>query len=839
VTTLTTLLVCPRGKAYSPRGHFRPTEGRAMSTAAKTSRPPRTAWARRAAAAVNRTETEHVGTAYKIRWYDDESRVVIAELRTGLAVKGQCAPGELQADVSYRFLGRWEDHHRHGLQFVFQTFVPETPASRAGVEKWLRDNARHVGEITAGRLWMKYGPEAVDVLRLDPARVASDGLLPLEHALAAAADLQRVADLQRTKIDLFGLFDRRGFPRTLIEACIRMWGARAADMVRKNPWLLLTRELPGCGFKRVDRLYLDLGGNRSRLKRQMLAAWHALREDTVGHTWVKRGAVVQAVRGAVPEGCARPDDAIALGLRARRLATYTDATGRAWTSEYQKAKNERIIAECVRRLNRFDHCLWPKPTDLADAKLSAHQLTTLASFLHSPLGILTGTPGTGKSYTAAAVLRAVVRRFGRDTVCVCAPTGKAAVRITAALQNYGLDLQATTIHRLLGITRNGHDGRGWDFEYGEHKPLPFQFVVVDEWSMADTDIAAALLSACDLSAHVLLVGDPYQLPPVGHGAPLRDLIAAGVPCGELTEIQRQGKEPNLIVRACAAIKNGRRFETCDRWEPQAGRNLKLIEARTADDAIASLQSVLSAFRASGKFDPVWDVQVLMPINERSQVSRVRLNGILQGLLNPGGAQTEEERRHAHPTFRVNDKIICLRNTFLSHVVPNPDQRSDWAETYELARDAHGQALEPVFLANGDVGRVLAVSPTVVVAKFSNPDRVVRVPMGKPKRGEEGSGEETGAARTAGDLAGSGSDFALAYAITGHKSQGSEWGCVIVMIDDQGGFVASREWVYTVISRATRLAILIGKRATIDRQCKRVTLAQRKTFLKELLTEKST
>src|SRR5262249_27449895 len=155
------------------------------------------------------------------------------------------------------------------------------------------------------------------------------------------------------------------------------------------------------------------------------------------------------------------------------------------------------------------------------------------------------------------------------------------------------------------------------------------------------------------------------------------------------------------------------------------------------------------------------------------------------------------------------------NTFLSLVVPNPDQRSDWAESYEPEKDDYGQAFQPVFLANGDVGRVLAVSPKVVVARFSNPDRGIRVPMRKPKAGEEGNGEETGAASTPGDLTGTGSDFALAYAITGHKSQGSEWDCVIVMIDDQGGFVASREWVYTVISRATRLTILIGKRATID------------------------
>lgn len=802
-----------------------------MATAT-TKRQKAEAWRSRNASAVDRAQRELVAVVKEVVWYDSDQGFGIVRLHTGLAAKGPFAAGELELGrIPYRFLGRWEDHYKHGLQFSWDTFVLAEPHSCDGITKWLRDNARHVGIAKADALWAKYGSEAVDVLRLHPERVATDGLLPLDQAEEAAADLQRVAGLQDTKIDLFSLFSGRGFPRTLVDACIREWGARAQHMVRRNPWLLLVRELPGAGFKRCDRLYLDLGGAPARLKRQMLCAWNYLRSDTTGHTWFPYNEALRAVRSAVGDGRARGDEAVRLGVRAGWLATRTDGAGKVWVSEAEKAGNELTVASRVKWLASFSNVLWPTQNELMDSSLSAHQLARVAVALRSPISILAGTPGTGKTYTAAAVLRAVRQARGRDCIAVAAPTGKAAVRITAAMQRYKLDLTATTIHRLLGITRSGRDGRGWGFEFNEKRPLPYQFIVIDEVSMLDADLAASLFSALDLSAHVLLVGDPYQLPPVGHGAPLRDLIAAGVPCGELTEIQRNA---GMIVEACVAIKSGARFETCSMWEPDATppRNLKHIEAATADAQIDALRTVLRAFAASHKFDPIWDVQVLTALNEKSPISRVPLNAMLQGLLNPARDQTEEERTHANATFRIGDKAICLKNCFLGAVRLNTAdgevRRTDWAESYETRRDGACQVVQ-VFVANGDVGRVIATDPKSVVVEFATPARLVRIPVGKPKAGDD---EDAGL----GEMAGGAADFGLAYALTVHKSQGSEWPVVIVILDDAAGFVACREHHYTAISRATQLTILIGKRGTVDRQCKRVSLSVRKTFLRELLSE---
>ena len=570
----------------------------------------------------------------------------------------------------------------------------------------------------------------------------------------------------------------------------------------------------------------------------MLCAWNSLREDTTGHTWHRQGAAVEAIQRSVVGARVNPEAAIELGLRGGWLDRREDppSSGYYYLAESEKARAERRLADSVRRLLRSCTVMWPAVPDPATSPVPSHgmsprptehQRERATQALSRPLGVLSGTPGTGKTFLAAAVIRLVVDQFGRDAVAVCAPTGKAAVRVTAAMQRYGLRITATTIHRLLEIGRNGRDGKGWGFLRNAANPLEQRFLFVDEASMLDCSLAADLADACADGTHVLLVGDPYQLPPVGHGAPLRDLLAAGVPNGELTEIRRNA---GMIVQACRSIKEGKKFETCDKFDPEAGANLRHIEtpADQPGAAVEVLRQVLRRFKASGKFDPIWDVQVLTPLNAKTPVSRVELNRMLQGELNPAGATAEPN------PFRIHDKIICLKNSWMQKVELKTTRR-DGSSPADPANyiDVQATIMEPkdVFLANGDVGRVLAVAPRQTVARFSDPDRLVRIPMGKVKEGDEERWNEGEGAESKG----TGCDFALAYAVTYHKSQGSEWPVVILMADKNAGMVACRELWYTGVSRASKLAILIGPRQVVDRQCKVVSLPRRKTFLKELLT----
>jgi exodeoxyribonuclease V alpha subunit len=782
-----------------------------------------------------RTGAELVGTVAHIIWTADDGAAVIARLGSGEVVKGSLPEGEqLDHGMAYRFLGRWETHPKYGKQFAFATYTRHTPHSRDGVTKYLTEIAPNVGKVKAQRLFDALGPDAVHILRAEPERVAATGILTSEQAREASDALHDEAAFQETKVDLYGLFAGRGFPGTLIRACIQRFGARAAEMVRRNPYVLLLREMPGCGFLRCDKLYLDLGHPPGTRKRAMLAAWHELRSDPDGHTWVFIQRVARAVGHCIPGATAADvKAAVRLGRRAGWLETRRDRHNLLWVAEKAKADNERAVAEKLAELWAWPECAWPavgadNPADDPAGELSSHQIERVRRCLVQPVGIMGGIPGTGKTFSAAGIIRRVADQYGRSCIAVCAPTGKAAVRCSAALARYGLSIEATTIHRLLGVRRAGHDGKGWRFEHHAGNPLQERFLVIDEASMLDTDLAASLLRACSPGTHILFVGDPYQLPPVGHGAPLRDLIKAEVAYGELTEIHRNA---GRVVQACAAIKDRRRFTTSAAFDPDAGENLRLIEASNPEEAVEKLKGVLGRLRAAGKFDPVWDVQVLVAVNVKGPLSRTKLNAVLQAELNATGRQEKPN------PFRVNDKIICLRNCFLTRM-RQTDGPAFSVDSYTEARTELDQP-EEVFIANGEIGRVAAVAPKQTVAEFPLPPRLVKILMGKARAGDE-AGDESANSNDNGDGGGSstGCHFDLAYACTCHKLQGSEAPVVIIMIDDSEGArrVSSREWWYTAISRASQLCVLIGDRAVIDRQVTRTALDRRKTFLQELIRE---
>ena len=795
------------------------------------------------------TGTEDLtGTVRSIIWssWDQPNQspnfgVVIARLAPppdgsgeGPTIKGPCPDDGIEVGLAYRFLGRWTEHRQYGKQFTFSTFTKSEPATRKDVIAYLVKLCPHVGKIKADQLWNRFQADAVRIVREDPEAVAAAQILTLAQARESAVELAKHAALEATKLDLFGLFDRRGFPSAIIAACISKWGAKAHQILRRNPFALMTARprLPGAGFRRCDKLYCDLGKSQTALKRQMLCAWNMLREDGQGHTWISFPCVSEAIRKAIRESEARPREAIALGVRSKWLASLTDAKMETWIAEHQQAESEKTLAEHIRLLRRAP-CLWTDAaSDIVPSVLTPHQIDILRIALREPVAILSGTPGTGKTFTAAQVVKYLSCRFGPESIAICAPTGKAAVRMTAAMASYGLNLTATTIHSLLGITRNGHDGLGWAFLRNVHFPLNERFVLVDEVSMLDTNLAASLFSACAPGTHVLLIGDQFQLPPVGHGAPLRDMIAARIPNGQLTEIRRNS---GMIVEACAQIKDGNAFETAPKYDAGAGLNLRHFPTDTPEESIEFLLAVTARFQSSQQFgDPIDNVQILVTLNAKSKVSRTALNRVLQNQLNPTG-QTAPQN-----PFRIGDKIICTKNSGYSAV------EYTLGAGGEDDPDAYHALGEEDYVANGDQGRVMAVAPKVFVARFACPDRIIKVRLGKVKGQDEGQDEGNDSGNGNGNdngnddsaRAGTGCDFALAYAITCHKSQGSEWPCCIVMIDDSPGAkrLCSREHIYTAISRAKTSCVLIGKMEVLLQQCKKVSLTKRKTFLCELLTK---
>lgn len=753
-----------------------------------------------------------------------KSRTIIGdavEVSTGrgLTIKGDAEEDELRYGLVYRFFGYETSHPKYGPQFFFTDFVVETPSTETSVVAYLCQ-CDGIGPVTAGRLWDAYGVDAVQTLREDPVRCSSE-IKGLKESTAKDASkfLETFKAVERTKLELMELFSGRGFPRKLSDNVIKKLGVSSAEQIRRNPYLLM--QFRGCGFLKTDKMYLDLRLPPDKLKRQALCAWHSIATDSDGHTWHPLTSAHGAISRRISGGKVQVERATSLAVRGR-LLSVCERGGCKWVAEEAKARAEgRCANEIAASLDEAPE--WPDLSGASEPgsekKLSAHQFEQLTKSFCGCIGLLAGSPGTGKTYTAAVVIREIIRKHGRHMVAMAAPTGKAAVRLTEAMQMNGIDASAVTIHRLLQV-QSGENG--WSFRYNAGNPLPYRFVFIDEPSMIDTDLMAALLSARAPGTQFLFLGDPNQLAPVGHGAPFRDMIAAGVPCGELTEIRRNS---GRIVRACAEIRDLRRFcpsPISKLADVTSEENLLHVETSGPSASIDMLQRFFAAIKAGKKYDPVWSVQVLCAVNKKSPLGRRPLNDFLQGMLNPGGERVSGNR------FRCGDKIINLKNGWF----PSVDK-------------SHPEANEngDVFVANGEIGEAVTVFPSYTICKLPSPDRLIKIPQGKHSGGSDSDSEDDdkkGPSRTDKDEdedTGAGCTWDLAYAISTHKSQGSEFPVVLVIVDEYPGAqrVCTRNWIYTALSRAKEMCITIGRRNLIDKMCQKDGL-RRRTFLVERVKE---
>jgi len=763
----------------------------------------------------------------RMRFENADGDTIIAEAwmnsdtNAAVTIKGQADIDELRADQTYRFYGRWQNYKnkRSGLnekQFHFQSFVADKPHGREGVVSYLVAAGEGLGFGTqrAVKCWEAFGADAVRTCREEPATVADalraaklrTDLTVLEKV---AANLEAKATLENCTLDLMDLLNGRGFPKGTPRAAIRQWGNTAANRIRRNPYVLMA--LHGCGFKKTDALYLDLKLPAAAIRRQGYSAWYAIARDTEGHTWFPINTAEMGIRGNI--GGARVELEKAMTLARRLGAIHEIRTAGShgpvsvrpretpglfrWIAEGSKSANESDLAMVIADANR-EPVAWPDVAAADMPRITDHQRAELAKALAGVVGILGGSPGTGKTYTLAALAKLLVKLIGQENILVGAPTGKAATRVSENLAAYGLPLRARTWHSHLIRMKSA----GAQF-------FPAKVLIGDESSMVDTDLMADVFRHRSVGCHVLLVGDVNQLPPVGHGAPLRDLIAAGLPYGELREIKRNS---GGIVEACAAIRDAKRWTPAD--------NLQLEESR--DSISDMLKYVLAAKQL--ELNPVWDVQVVTAVNKKSALSRRELNRILQAELN-------HREGVAGCPFRVGDKIVNTKNGYFpSYQV----ELGDGADGEEIETDDSGK----VYVANGELAEVLEIREGMLAARLWNPVRTIKIPRGKasddsagggdsatdPKTGDEASDEATN----------TGCSWDLGYALSVHKSQGSEWPVVIVMLDEYPGAmrVCSREWLYTAISRAKDRCVLIGKRSVADQMCKRVAIGKRKTLLKE-------
>ena len=738
------------------------------------------------------------GVLERIIFFNEENHYTIAELKPengdGPVTIVGALPG-VQCGETLQLTGEWTKHAQHGAQFKIVSHKSELPSSVYGIRKYLGSGlVPGIGKVYANKIVDKFGTDTFRVLSEESGKLRKvEGI-----GKVRATAIKTAWEEQKTLREVHIFLQTYGVTTSQCVKLVNKYGPEAKRVITDEPYRV-AREIDGIGFKTADRIAINLGYANDappRLDAGLIYALETLQEE--GHTAYPRGELVDYSATLLETSAELLHARIDALLDAKAIVSHAGATrppdgfdaaenpesapgGRAPPSNPesilllpQNDRAEQKIAEVVKRLNAVPSGLpaikvepaikWAQ--DKAGFEFHALQRAALSHALSHKFSILTGGPGTGKT----TILRALVEilKAKKARVHLAAPTGRAAQRLAETTGGY-----ASTIHRLLKF-----EGVKMGFTVNESAPLATDFLIVDEASMLDSRLAAALLSAVPVRAHLVLVGDTDQLPSVGAGNVLKDLIATEkIPVTRLAVVYRQ-KDQSLIVSVAHAINGGESSPppvVSEVAKAQAWSDLNFIAASSPEDCLAKITELCTKFIPSHFkwFDPVTDVQVLAPMH-KGVAGVGNLNTSLQAALNP----RHQGLKTVSGEFRPGDKLIQLRNNY--------------------DKD----------LFNGDIGQVLSIDGVkgTLTADFDGAKHTF-------ERGEFG-------------------DLALAYAISIHKSQGSEYPVVIVPLLKAHFVMLQRNLIYTAITRGRKKVFIVGEPAAYGMAVRNAESKMRCTHLRE-------
>jgi len=665
-----------------------------------------------------------------------------------------------------RLTGKWKQHAKYGEQLDVQSYVHVEPSTLEGMRRFLGSGRiRGIGPTMAGRVVEAFGLETLEVIENDP-----DRLREVRGVGAKTIDKIKESWVKHRGIQQIMVFlTGHGIaPGVAVKAHAR-YGASALEVVRSNPYRL-AEEVHGVGFLTADRIGRNLGVPEDAPERLEAGLLYTLQQATTnGHVFLPRDEALATAAELLQVDSGGLDSALD-GLDNRELvvirprpggepAVYPEPLERA-ESHVVKRLRDILTADLHGPRIRLDRALqWYQ--DRANIRLAARQQEALAAALGEKIVVITGGPGTGKTTLIRGVTHILAEKG--QSILLAAPTGRAAKRLQEATGS-----EAKTIHRLLEFSP-----REQVFCRNGDNPLEADVLVLDEVSMLDVELAAHLLDAIPPACRLVMVGDADQLPSVGPGNVLADLIASGaVKVVRLDQIFRQA-DRSLIVDNAHRINHGEMPWTKTNDELQ---DFYFLHREDPADAQAlAIEFITTRIPRRFGFDPVSDIQLLTPMH-RGELGVTNLNQRLQSLLVPDA----EELTVGSRSYRVGDKVMQLRNN------------------YDLD------------IFNGDIGRITAIDfeERQVVVSFD----------GRPVIIESG------------DL----DDLTLAYACTIHKSQGSEYPAVVVLLHQQHYVMLQRNLLYTAVTRGRKLVIIVGTRRALARAVNNATVRQRYTMLAERL-----
>jgi exodeoxyribonuclease V alpha subunit len=637
---------------------------------------------------------------------------------TAVGDLGQIVPGE-----HLRLVGRWTEHAVYGPRFQVLSFTPTIPSTEQGIIRYLGSGLiPGIGPALATRLVERFGADTLEVIATKSARLREVSGIGKQRAESIAQAVRQRRAEAETMSFLHGL----GLGPSAAREIMRKYGTDAPRVVRDDPYVV-AEQIRGIGFRTADRIAQALGIAGNDLRRVQGGALHLLgKAIDEGHVFATREQLRNGL-GELDVPAEALDEALDR-LQSRELVTIEDEA--IYPPALHRA--ELVVAATLGALARRPKVALPRKTD--DPLLTDTQRSAVEASLGTHLLVLTGGPGTGKTTTVRAIVRAHAALDRK--VSLCAPTGRAAKRLSEAA-----GIEAKTIHRLLEWNpATGH------FNRGPRSPLDADLILVDEASMLDVRLASQLLGACGPNATLVLVGDIDQLPPVGPGQPLRDLIRSRI-CKtiRLHEVFRQAQQ-SAIVRGAHAVLAGEMPEPTPAGTRGDG-DLFIIAATEPDTIIERVVQALRRMSPAYGFDPIADAQVMTPMR-RGPLGTNKLNQALQDALNPSAMQSD-----APSQLRRGDKVMQLRNDYDKDVF------------------------------NGDLGEVDRVEGGVTYVRYDG-------------REVQYTADELDA-------------ISLAYACTVHKVQGSEFPAAVIVLHHAHFMLLSRALLYTALTRAKKLVVLVG------------------------------
>ncbi len=700
---------------------------------------------------------ELVGTVGEVIYYNEENGYTVLIMETGngeiVTVTGCIpypAPGE-----TLTVRGTWVRNPAYGRQFQAESAERSLPEKAESVYEYLASRViKGIGPATASLIVTEFGAKALDVIEHEPEKLAGLKGISMKKAQEMSEAFHRQLGLRH----LMEFLVAHGIRPQISIRLYRLYGDSALRLVEDNPYIL-TSQFIGGQFADADRLAIELGMDGDSAERIAAAILFELRHNTGnGHVFIPRGKLISATSQLIGVEPSQIGDGLDVlldggeivctriaGLEACYLATLYDA--------------ETAITE---RLLRLTTARFSTPTDfnaIIDSIEREQRITyaplqrkTLEIAAENSVMVITGGPGTGKTMTVPALI-AMFEYMGLS-VKLSAPTGRAAKRMTELSGE-----EAQTIHRMLeaGYTP---DGQELVFKRDRENPLKCDVMIVDECSMIDIVLMDALLSALPSDCRLIMVGDADQLPPIGPGNVFRDILRSHVvPVIRLTEIFRQNSE-SLIVRYAHAINTGE--------HPNLAANKGDFFFLRRSNQVASRELIVqlcSERLPKNMGIPSEEIQVLTP-TRKGEAGVAALNVALQAALNPP-QKGKQEKQYGNSVFRVGDRVMQIRNN------------------YDIIWENSDQSVKGTGVFNGDIGYIRAIDPAYEMITVDYDGRLATYSF---------------------DLL---SELEHAWAMTVHKSQGSEYRAVILCLSAAPPQLIYRSLLYTAVTRARELLITVG------------------------------